>query len=231
MAEVTSRLRAVWADAARARTPLPPEKELAARLGVSRPTLREALARMEAQGLIRRDAHRGTFPNVVALDLGLRIDESFEFSAGIAEAGFEPSVQLISSGWIQVDEALAQRHSLQVGGTAFEMTKRWCASGTPVMYAVDHIPLSRRTATLPDARISIFQLVRDLRGDTVEWESARLRARTATALDQEMLYTDQASALLQLDITGVSRSGEVLYVAQEVHRDDIIPYHMVRSSR
>ncbi|GAB6897001.1 GntR family transcriptional regulator [Kineosporia succinea] len=231
MTEVTSRLRAVWADAARSRMPLPPEKDLAVQLGVSRPTLREALARMEAQGLIRRDAHRGTFPNVVALDLGLRIDESFEFSAGISEAGFEPSIQLISSGWIRMDAELAGRHSLPEGTVAFEMTKRWCAGGTPVMYAIDHIPMTRESVALPDARTSIFQLVRDLRGETVEWESARLRARSATAQDGDMLLAEAGKPLIQLDITGVSRSGEVLYVAQEVHRDDVIPYHLVRSSR
>ena len=39
---------------------LPSETELAAALGVSRPTLRQALARLESEGLLRRIKGSGT---------------------------------------------------------------------------------------------------------------------------------------------------------------------------
>lgn len=40
---------------------LPPERELAAELGVNRGTLREALTRLQAQGLLARRQGAGTF--------------------------------------------------------------------------------------------------------------------------------------------------------------------------
>ncbi len=45
----------------RAEARLPPERELAATLGVSRGTLRKALAELEAEGLVWRHVGRGTF--------------------------------------------------------------------------------------------------------------------------------------------------------------------------
>lgn len=43
-------------------TPLPPEPQLAIKLGISRQTLRKSLANLEAKELIRRVKRKGTFP-------------------------------------------------------------------------------------------------------------------------------------------------------------------------
>ena len=40
---------------------LPPERELASRLGVSRAELRKALGQLEAEGILSRQVGRGTF--------------------------------------------------------------------------------------------------------------------------------------------------------------------------
>ncbi len=45
-----------------ASAPLPGEHELAARFGAARMTLRRALGALEAEGLLRREAGRGTYP-------------------------------------------------------------------------------------------------------------------------------------------------------------------------
>ncbi len=56
---------------------LPSETELAAALGVSRPTLRQALARLESEGLLRRIKGSGTFVSQPKL-----LHESTSFLAG-----------------------------------------------------------------------------------------------------------------------------------------------------
>ena len=74
MSTTHDRLLAVWRAAAEAGTPMPSEAALVAELGVSRPTVREELIRLESNGLLTRLPNSGTFPNRSALDMGLRLD-------------------------------------------------------------------------------------------------------------------------------------------------------------
>jgi GntR family transcriptional regulator len=62
---------------------LPSEIDLAAQLGISRPTLREALLRLEQQGVISRRHGVGTFvsPHIPILESGLQVLESVERQA------------------------------------------------------------------------------------------------------------------------------------------------------
>ena len=70
---------------------LPPEFDLIAQLGVSRTTLREALKRLEEQGLIFRRRGRGTYvrERSIVKDLSL----NFGISEMITQAGFKPGVR------------------------------------------------------------------------------------------------------------------------------------------
>jgi len=70
---------------------LPPELDLIDQLGVSRTTLREALKRLEEQGLIFRRRGRGTYvrERSIVKDLSL----NFGISEMITQAGFTPGVR------------------------------------------------------------------------------------------------------------------------------------------
>jgi DNA-binding FadR family transcriptional regulator len=81
---------------------LPTEEELAARFGVSRPTVREALKRLAAQKLIssRRGPAGGTFVN----SLGL---------VDLAENVTSAATMLVSVGELQMDEIAEARTELE----------------------------------------------------------------------------------------------------------------------
>src|SRR6266536_244862 len=68
---------------------LPPEPALAGKLGVSRPTLREALRSLEDEGVVTRSRGTGTF---VSHRPRLRnnLDVNFGVTDAIRQAGMEP---------------------------------------------------------------------------------------------------------------------------------------------
>ena len=70
---LVARLRSVWRTAASRGVLMPPEDQLVADLGASKPSIREALVRLEADGLVRRRVGAGTFPNPMALEMPARL--------------------------------------------------------------------------------------------------------------------------------------------------------------
>jgi len=231
MSRTHERLLELWRAAAEAGTPMPSEAALAAELGVSRPTVREELIRLESNGLLTRLPNSGTFPNRSALDMGLRLDQSYEFSEMLREAGFEPRMEVLASAWVELDIVRAERLGVRPGTSAFTTTKRWSANGMPSMVATDFIPAQRPAAgePEPDAAQTVFELVHLLRGSTIEWELTWIDAKVADARDRELLSLGEGASVLAITMAGISVLGAKLYLAEEVHRQGVVPYGMIRT--
>ena len=84
------------------------EPTLAQDLGVSRPSVREGLVRLEAEGFIRRRKGAGTVVNPGALEMLARFDQQVEFADLLRQAGFEPTVELLDAATVPLAER--ERH-------------------------------------------------------------------------------------------------------------------------
>jgi GntR family transcriptional regulator len=225
---IDERLQQIWHDSAQKRMPLPTELELATALGASRPMVREALVRMEADGLIARRAHQGTFPNVSALSIPFRIDQSYELTARLTDSGLDVSVDVVSGEWSTLTADEAHDLQLEEGASCFRVVKRWCADGEPLILAEDVVPARRRDdVDFPDD-YSVFDIVDRLRGAVVEWESASLRPVLPSPSDQELLSVGDREPLLAITLVGVSLHGDRLFRAYELHTSRGPEYGMVR---
>ncbi|MFF3572148.1 GntR family transcriptional regulator [Nocardia jiangxiensis] len=221
-------LQRICREAAEMGTPLPPEIELARRLGVSRPMVREALVGLEAHGLVARRAHQGTFPNVSAFSVALRIDQSYELSTLLEDAGFEVEVDVISVEWSTVNDVEAADLAVPTGSQCLRVVKRWLGDGTPRIAAEDVIPARRRDDVVFDTKYSVFEIVEVLRGESVEWESAKIGAVVPEGAWREVLALDDARPALSITLVGASLHGTRLYRAHELHLMDGLEYGMVR---
>tara|TARA_B100000700_G_scaffold316974_1_gene407442 strand:+ start:160 stop:882 length:723 start_codon:yes stop_codon:yes gene_type:complete len=72
---------------------LPPEKELAARFGVNRHTVRRAIAELETEGLVRTEHGRGTF--VLEGFIDYQLGKRTRFSENIRRLNMEPSREVL----------------------------------------------------------------------------------------------------------------------------------------
>ena len=96
---------------------LPPEPELMSRFGVSRFTVRQALAQMESKGLVRVEQGRGTFVhgNVVKYAISQRT----RFSRNLIEQGFDPGHEVLRDETIQATEEIATALQIAPGDPVF----------------------------------------------------------------------------------------------------------------
>jgi GntR family transcriptional regulator len=224
-----ARLRRIWLRTVESGEPFPGEPALALRLGASRPAVREALIRLEYEGLIGKRKGAETTVNRAAVEIPARFDQQIEKADLIRAMGGTASLEVLDSAVVSLGEEEAVALELDPGAAALRVTKRWRADGLAVVVAIDTVPL--RDGTIPDGvdiGASLFDLVRKLGHERVAWElawpsAANLDARTASWLERP-----EGEAVLTMELTGVSRNGIRVYRAFEYHYPQAFRYGLIR---
>jgi GntR family transcriptional regulator len=211
---------------------LPSEEALAETLGASRPAIREALIRMEANGLVRRLHGAGTFANPAALDVELRLDNDADFADRLAAVGYEVGVELLRAEVAGLTPEVASEMALEPGTRALRTLKRWRADGVVAVVALDHVPLTRRVddaAAVAIAARPVRELAAEVGMGRADWLCTW---PTAVELDEEvapLLEYAVGRAALRFEQLGVARLGGRVFHAVEHHRPGIVEYGLIHT--
>jgi GntR family phosphonate transport system transcriptional regulator len=92
---------------------LPSENELSTRFGVNRHTVRQAVAALQGEGLVRIDPGRGTFVQHELLDY--RLSRRTRFSENLQRQGLLPSKQLLTAKEMPAPDLVAHELRLDKG--------------------------------------------------------------------------------------------------------------------
>ena len=120
---------------------LPSESELAARFHVNRHTLRQAVAALQLDGLVRIEPGRGTFIQHELLDYALT--RRTRFSENLQRQGFLPSKQLLTAREIAAPERAAHALKLNKGEKVLMVEMLDEANGQPIGLATAYYPAER----------------------------------------------------------------------------------------
>lgn len=137
--------------------PLPTEREIAARHGVSRTTVRLALDALEAEGRVYRIQGAGTFVanQVVSKSLALT-----SFSEDMATRGMRPSSRLLAADVIPAGEKLGAALRLSPSDEVVRVSRLRLADGTPMCLENVHLPAARVPGLLDaDLSGSLYRLL------------------------------------------------------------------------
>jgi GntR family transcriptional regulator len=141
--------------------PLPPEPELASRLGISRQTVNQALTTLARQGLLVRRRGIGTF--VAAPTIEQPLDGLYSFIRTLASQGRKPSSRILGTR-ITVDDAASPFLTGQSNGLVFELTRIRLVDDDPLVFEEVYLPVECGEL-IPHARFAtdvLYDLLREL---------------------------------------------------------------------
>jgi GntR family phosphonate transport system transcriptional regulator len=120
---------------------LPGEVELSARFAVNRHTLRQAVAALQTEGLIRIEPGRGMFVQHELLDYAL--SRRTRFSENLLRQGFLPSKQLLTAREMPAPERTARELKLLPGANVLMVEMLDEANDAPIGLATAYYPALR----------------------------------------------------------------------------------------
>lgn len=208
---------------------LPSEPDLAADLGVSRATLREAMRTFEAQGLIRRRQGAGTFvvgqPPVI--EGGLEVLESMLTLARRTSLNVGPGPSVVEQ--IVADEECASALDVPAGTRLVRVARTMRADLRPVAYLVDILPedVLRHDELTSKFSGSVLDYLLQ-RGDPLTISRTEITASNATAEVAKMLEIQRGDVLLQFTAKLITVSGKVVDFSHSYFLPGYFKFHIVR---
>lgn len=229
---VESGLLPIWRQMVERGEALPSEEALAEALGTSRPAIREALIRMEADGLVRRHHGSGTFPNPVALDIPIRLDRATDYADRMAAVGYQVDVEVLAADVMELADDATTRLDVPAGTRVLRTVKRWRADGIVAVVATDLVPLARRAAVDDVVALAIkpvIELSALVGRGRADWMCSWPQAVEVDSITAEMLEFETGRAVLRMEQVGVERHGQRVFHATEHHRPGVVDFGLIRT--
>jgi GntR family transcriptional regulator len=196
--------------------PVPSERVLSERYGVSRMTARHALETLTLEGYLYRHPRRGTFVAEPRLRFSLG-----SFTRHMTDADRSPGTEVLSAATVDPDPLVAAQLGVPAGGRVHVLQRLRSAMGEPV--AIENIQLS--AARFPDLLEhelagSLWALLRERYAVRPAKADGRVLAVTLDRFEAEALGVRAGSPALVLARTVYDTGGAVLELARDVYRGD-----------
>lgn len=204
---------------------LPAEPDLARHLGVSRDTIRHAVRRLIAEGILQVQRGRGTI--IAERPIEQELVGLTGFVEDMLTLGLQPSARLLSVR--KVLPAARVREQLGLAGDVevVEIRRVRLANDAPISYDVTWLPRSigDRVATEDLERYPIFSILEDKYGIPLTEADYRIKARRAAREIAQALSIQAHSPVLEIERTSFTADGPIDY-EQLYYRADRITFGM-----
>jgi len=199
---------------------LPPERELSARLGVSRMTLRQGVEALERRGLVTRVPGRdgGAFvtePRVECDLTGLP-----GFSAQVRRTNLRPGSVVLSARVLRCPAEVQKPLRLDPRSKAYEIVRVRLANDTPLAIERSYFPAKPLPGLLSrDLTGSMHDLLATWNMDP-ETAVEYLEPTVAAGGDAELLQVPAGSPLMGIERTAFARGGVPVEYSRDLFRPD-----------
>lgn len=209
---------------------IPSEADLAAELGVSRTTIRDALSRLENEGVIFRRQGAGTFVNRPGLQIKSRLEEIWSYETVLREHGYTPSTRILTAELRPAAPEVAAELNLAAGDEVLVVEKLFLEDDEPVILARNHIPahLVARPFAADDFHAPIYQWLAEHAQQHLLFYFSEIVPLVATGELARVLHVPAGSALISFQETGYNEENEPIVMAYSYFRDELLRLRIMR---
>ena len=206
----------------------PPERELAARFGVARETVRQALHELLVEGRIERRG-RGTVVSKPKLVQPLSLKS---YTEGALKMGRKPGRLLVTWEDVEATPDLTAALDVTDGAAVMHLERVLLADGQRIGLESTYLPKHRFGAFTEtfDPTTSLYAAVR---ATGVEFGSAVERVETVLASPREagLLESTTAMPMLRLHRRSVDTDGRPIEVVRSLYRGDRVAFEALLDDR
>lgn len=207
---------------------LPSERTLASTYAAARNTARQAIALLEAEGLVEAQHGRGVFVRKRRLLRRFAHDRyarrhrdagKAPFRAEAEAQGFQPRVEVIRISRVKAPAAIADRLALKAGERVLLRENRYFANEQPVQLANTYIPLTIAQGTSLTRAVpgpgGIYAALEES-GHTLGRMLEDVSARMPLPYEAALLHLGKGTPVLELIHTSFDQRGEPIEVTQSI---------------
>ncbi|GAA4562873.1 myo-inositol degradation transcriptional regulator [Micromonospora coerulea] len=188
------------------------ELQLADRLGLSRPTVRQAIQHLVDKGLIVR--RRGVGTQVVRGEVRRSV-ELTSLHDDLARTGRQPSTSVLELATVACPAQVAVALGVTAGSAVQHLRRLRFADGEPLAVMENWLPPDLVRLTLDGLQSRGLYAILRAAGLRVRGAQQRIGARAATAAEAQMLGERRGAPLLTMTRTAYDDQGR--YVEHGVH--------------
>ncbi len=210
---------------------IPSESDLATDLGVSRTTVRDALSRLEQDGVVYRKQGAGTFVNKAGLQIKTRLEEIWTYEEMLEAHGYDHVVRVISAKTEAVSPKTAGALNLSPDDETLVIKKLFLADGLPVVLSINQIPpsLFSGDCAAGDFKLPVYQFLSEVCGQHLGYYLSEIIPLIAPPWLADLLELPRKkTAILSFDELGYNQDNEPIIKAQSYFRDDLLRLRLIR---
>jgi GntR family transcriptional regulator len=197
------------------------ERDLAVDLGVSRSTVRAALATLEAEGVVRRVPGRGggTFVHQRKIDRDL--SQVVGVPALLRQQGMTAGSRIVSTSMVAADETARAALGLAPGAYVYDVVRIRLADGTPI--SLEHVRLpADRFPGLLDQPLggSLYELLEEHYGTAPGEAVEHIEVVPAGEDEASILGVEAGAPLLSISRTTQDLDGVPFELSHDLFRAD-----------
>jgi len=200
---------------------LPPERDFAAALGVSRMTLRQSLDVLARRGLLARTIGRrgGTF--VVEPKVECDLTTLIGFSEQLRRRGMTPGARVVSATEEAADPTVAKALALDEGAPVYLIARVRLANERPLLLERSHFPAERFPGLLAEALDgSLYDLLEERYGQRPQRALESLESVSAGPQEARLLEVPKGRALMLVERVAYAADGVPVEFARDLFRGD-----------